>query len=586
MDTKIFKENRNKNHPNESLPFNSMTALMKSVSRKTSGKKTKKYKFTGNRAMAKRVRGNNYILQPPSYYRLSVIKSRIVKSKPWYNLDQKILAVNEHIKYLVRNEVAIDGKCAQFFDSESDDVYGKKFAIDIAQDRHHFRFIVSPEDSLEVDLKAHARNLVKQMEQDLGVKLKWIGVVHKNTDNPHIHLVIKGTEPNGKDLIIKPDYISHGMRFRSSDLLTRELGPRSELSIAKAKQRALLQNRAIAIDYKIAELVKAHDGKFTPFIFKDLDQIKAAQVRIKHLQSLGLAIQPTNWPKNFYQINLNLIEKLKDLEAHHDIYKKISRFGINEVRQHISKQSMIGKVISKGLHDELNATYYVILDGADGNKWYVDLSKHRNVEELKVGQTIMLESKNIANKDQGATINQPNKIYAQRLHFDQNQSLPDLVKAPGVTVLDRCLVNKDLQAVISNNGVGAEIKAALKERQQILVNRGLTNVFDQKITINKNLFDSLRKQELEHYKNMLRKEGYNVHDEIPKGFTGNVKNKVNLSGINYVVIEGKGQSLAIVPITNKEFLKLQGKNVLLSYRIMDNGIHKIIMKPIDKRLMI
>ena len=62
-----------------------------------------------------------------------------------------------------------------------------------------------------------------------------------NTDNPHIHLVIKGTEPNGKDLIIKPDYISHGMRFRSSDLLTRELGPRSELSIAKAKHKALLQ---------------------------------------------------------------------------------------------------------------------------------------------------------------------------------------------------------------------------------------------------------------------------------------------------------------------------------------------------------
>jgi hypothetical protein len=71
------------------------------LSKKINGKKTKKYKFTGNRAMAKRVRGNNYILQPPSYYRLSVIKSRIVKSKPWYNLDQKILAVNEHIKYLV-----------------------------------------------------------------------------------------------------------------------------------------------------------------------------------------------------------------------------------------------------------------------------------------------------------------------------------------------------------------------------------------------------------------------------------------------------------------------------------------------------
>jgi hypothetical protein len=424
------------------------------------------------------------------------------------------------------------------------------------------------------------------MEQDLGIKLKWVGAVHQNTDNPHIHLVIKGTEPNGKDLIIKPDYISHGMRFRSSDLLTRELGPRSELSILKAKQKALLQNRAIAIDYKITELARSHDGKFTPFIFKDLDQIKAAQARIKHLRSLGLVNQPTHWPKNFYQVDLNLIEKLKDLEAHHDIYKKISRFGINEVRQHISKQSMIGKVISKGLHDELNATYYVILDGADGNKWYVDLSKHRNIEELKVGQIIMLESKNLANKDQGATINQPNKIYAQKLHFDQNQSLQELVKAPGVTVLDRCLVNKDLQAVLSNNVVGAEIKAALKERQQILVGRGLASTIEQKITINKNLLDSLRKQELDRYKNMLRKDGYNVDDEIPKGFTGNVKSKVTLSGINYGLVEGKGQNLAIVPITNKEFLKLQGKDVSLSYKIADNGTSKIIMREKGKELMI
>ncbi len=405
-----------------------------------------------------------------------------------------------------------------------------------------------------------------------------------NTDNPHIHLVIKGTEPNGKDLIIKPDYISHGMRFRSSDLLTRELGPRSELSIAKSKQKALLQNRAIAIDYKIAELSRAHNGKFTPFIFTELDQIKAAQVRIKYLQNLGLVTQPNNWPKNFYQIDVNLIEKLKDLEAHHDIYKKISRFGIKEVRQHLPKQSMIGRVISKGLQDELNTTYYVILDGADGNKWYVDLSKHRNIEELKVGQLIILESKNLAKEGQTATINQPNRTQPQKLYFDPGKSLADLVKAPGVTILDRCLVNKDLQAVLSNNGVGTEIKTALKERQQILIERGLANVFDQKITINKNLLDSLRKQALYQYKNMLRKNGYNVYDEVPRGFIGTVKDKVTLSGINYGLIEGRCQNLVVVPISNKEFLKLHGKNVSLSYGVIDNGAPKIIIKPVGKEL--
>lgn len=576
MNTKIFKEDSNKKYLNESLPFNSMTALMRSVSKKISGKKSKSVQFTGNRAMAKRVRGNSYILQPPSYYRLSVIKSRFVKSKTWHNLEQKILVVTDHIKYLVRNEVAIDDKRAEFFDGGNDDVDGKKFAQEIAEDRHHFRFIVSPEDGLDVDLKTHARHLVKQMEQDLGVKLKWIGVVHQNTDNPHIHLVIKGAEPNGKDLIIKPDYISQGIRFRSRDLLTRELGPRTELTILKAKQKSLLQNRAIAIDHKIVELAREHSGKFTPFIFKDLEQIKAAQLRIQYLQSLGLAKQPTNWPKNFYQIDLNLIQKLKDLETQHDIYKKISRFGINEVRQHIPKQSMIGRVISKGLHDELNATYYVILDGADGNKWYVDLSKHRNIEELKVGQIIILKSDQLDQAKQAAVINQLNKTRPQKLYFDLNLSLPELIKAPGVTVLDRMIVNKDLQAILSNQEVGAEMKAAIKERRQVLLER--------KITINNNLLDSLRKQELDHYKNILRKDGYHVHEEIPRGFVGKVKVKVTLSGVNYGLIASKEHNVVIVPITHKEVVRLHNKNVAVSYSITNNQIPLITIKPIGKEL--
>ncbi len=577
MYVKVFKEGK----VQDLSQLNSMTKLMKNLSKKLLSSTKKKYKFTGNRAMAKLVRGNSYILKPPSYYRLSIVKSRIVKSKPWHNLDQKFLAVNEHIKYLVRNEVGIDGK-AKFFDNESDDVDGKKFANEIAQDRHHFRFIISPEDGTQVDLKNHAKNLVKQMEKDLGMQLSWIGVVHQNTDNPHIHLVIRGTCKNGKDLIIKPDYISHGIRFRSADLLTLELGPRSELSIIKAKQRALLQNRTIAIDYKIAQLANRHDGKFTPFIFKDPEQVKAASLRIKHLQSLGLVTQPTSWPKNFYKVDLQLIEKLKELETHHDIYKKIARLGVTEVRQHIPEQSMIGKVVSKGLQDELRATYYVIIDGVDCNKWYVDLSNYKNADELKIGQTIILESKILP---QEMMVNQL-KTHAPKLHFDQTKYLPDLVKASGVTVLDRCLVNKDLQAILSNNGVGAEIKAALKERRQILASRGLAGVIDGKITVNKNLFDDLKKQELDHYKGKLRKDGFYVYDELPKNFIGNFKQTVKLSGIDYGLIEGKQKSLAIVPINNKEFMPLQVKDVSVGYKVMDRGLPKFIIKPIGKELTI
>lgn len=85
----------------------------------------------------------------------------------------------------------------------------------------------------------------------------------------------------------------------------------------------------------------------------------------------------------------------------------------------------------------------------------------------------------------------------------------------------------------------AEIKAALKERTQILIERGLVNVFEQKITINKNLLDSLRKRELDNYKHILRRNGYNVYYDVPRGFVGNVKEMIKLFGVNYGLMEGR-----------------------------------------------
>jgi type IV secretory pathway VirD2 relaxase len=63
----------------------------------------------------------------------------------------------------------------------------------LQDDRHHFRFIVSPEDAGDMtDLKAFTRDLAKQMEADFGTRLDWVAVDHWNTDNPHVHLLVRG----------------------------------------------------------------------------------------------------------------------------------------------------------------------------------------------------------------------------------------------------------------------------------------------------------------------------------------------------------------------------------------------------------
>ncbi len=85
------------------------------------------------------------------------------------------------------------------------------------EDRHQFCFIVSPEDAEQLDdLRTYTRHLMARMEADVGTWLEWVAVDHWNKDNPHTHVVLRGTNDTGKDLIISRDYIAEGMRHRAS----------------------------------------------------------------------------------------------------------------------------------------------------------------------------------------------------------------------------------------------------------------------------------------------------------------------------------------------------------------------------------
>src|SRR6202011_2335566 len=118
----------------------------------------------------------------------------------------------------------------------------KAFELRGREDRHQFRFIVSPEDAGELrDLRRYTRHLMQRMEAALGTSLDWVAVDHWNTDNPHTHIVLRGKDDTGRDLIISRDYISHGMRERAAGLATEWLGPRTEQEIRQSLQREVKQ---------------------------------------------------------------------------------------------------------------------------------------------------------------------------------------------------------------------------------------------------------------------------------------------------------------------------------------------------------
>src|SRR5271166_191090 len=178
-----------------------------------------------------------------------VVKARIARHR---GRVFRSAPMSAHVAYLKREGVTRDGEKAHMFDADSDRADDAGFADRTKEDRHHFRFIVSPEDATEMtDLKSFTRDLARQMEADLCTKLNWIAVDHWNTDNPHVHLLVRGVDGTGKDLVISRDYISRGLRSRAEELVSLELGPKPEQEIRSALEREVGAERWTRLDAEI-----------------------------------------------------------------------------------------------------------------------------------------------------------------------------------------------------------------------------------------------------------------------------------------------------------------------------------------------
>lgn len=133
--------------------------------------------------------------------------------------------LKDHLSYLERDATQKDANPGKLYGSLLHDADAESFRARCKDDRHHFRFVVSPEDAEQMaDLKAYTRELVYRMESDLGTKLDWVAIDHYDTAQPHTHLLVRGVRDDGKDLVIPREYISRGMRERAQEIESLELG--------------------------------------------------------------------------------------------------------------------------------------------------------------------------------------------------------------------------------------------------------------------------------------------------------------------------------------------------------------------------
>lgn len=302
-----------------------------------------------------------------------------------------------HLRYLEREGVDSQGGPGHAYGSTTDAADTAAFDERGREDRHQFRFIVSPEDAEQLDdLRTYARHLMARMEADLGTRLDWVAVDHWNTDNPHTHVVLRGKDGTGKDLIISRDYIAEGMRRRASELATEWLGPRTELEIQCAMQREVDQERWTGLDRTLQRL--AVDGFVRSEKLAEPRLQRQRQMlirRLQHLQRMGLASeqQPGTWT-----IHSDAEPTLRTMGERSDIIRTMQRAMSGRQRDLAVFQpsedgrSIVGRVVGKGLADELNDKGYLIVDGTDGKAYYVGLPPRSELEHYPTGAVVEVKS--------------------------------------------------------------------------------------------------------------------------------------------------------------------------------------------------
>ncbi len=189
------------------------------------------------------------------------------------------------------------------FDATSDDADTKAFAERCEEDRHHFRFTVSPEDAGQMaDLRAFTRELMADAKRDLHTRLDWMAVDHRNSDNPHIHVLIRGRADDNQDLVISRDYISNGFRCRAAERVTLELGPRSEQEVRIALEKEVDAERWTSLDRSLRAISDEGGGvaDLRPSGAGEDPELRRLMVgRAAKLERLGLAEQvgPAQWSR-------------------------------------------------------------------------------------------------------------------------------------------------------------------------------------------------------------------------------------------------------------------------------------------------
>lgn len=323
-------------------------------------------------------------------FRLDVRQRVIVKALVSRHMGRgmaRAAALAAHVAYLGRTGAGLDEARPDFFDARSDAADPTVATRDWALDRHHFRFIISPEHGERLaDLRGYTREVMDRVAGDLGQPdLQWVATCHFDTDQPHAHVLVRGRKSTGRDLVIPRHYISFGFRMRAQEIAQERLGDLSRADAERRIWRETQSDRFTGFDRRL--LQAADGGGLVDDGVGNNDTWSAlTRGRLRRLEALGLARREGHR----YRLSPDLELRLRKLQIQRDVIRTLNARRLDGARdvQELTAGRVQGKVVARGQHDELGGSAWVSVADTEGKEHFARLALGQ--ASPAIGRTVTL----------------------------------------------------------------------------------------------------------------------------------------------------------------------------------------------------
>jgi len=195
---------------------------------------------------------------------------------------------------------------------------------------------------------------------------------------------------------------------------------------------------------------------------------------------------------------------------------------------------VLGRLVGRGLDDELKGTTYAIVEGVDG-RTHLRFSDLEMTGDAKPGAIV-----------EARVYEDASGRHRLSLATRSDYGIEAQVTASGATWIDRQLLAHD--PVIGGRGFGAELRDAMDRRADHLVEKGLARRQGRRIIFARDLLNTLRRRELDGAVAKLSADTGLAHHPSVEGdhVAGTYRQRVTLASGRFAMIDD-GLGFQLVP---------------------------------------